>query len=78
MIDYSNYAGGLHWPELEGLTDIVLIVVLDWFTIQDFQIQKRLMNTEFLFMHAQIVLMTLKDQKCFQLKEMLLMNHLKL
>lgn len=40
-------AGGLHWPELGEPTDIVLIVVQDWYTIQGCQIQKHQMNTEY-------------------------------
>ena len=56
----------LHWPELEEPTDIVSIVVQDWFIIQDYQTQKHQMNIEYWFTHAQIVQKTLKNQRCFQ------------
>ena len=46
MIAHTKYAGGLHWSELEGPTDIVLIVVQGWSIIQDYLIQKHQMNTE--------------------------------
>ena len=46
MIAYLEYAGGLHWSELEGPTDIVLIAEQDWFIIQDCQIQRLQMNIE--------------------------------
>ena len=51
---------------LGGPTDIVLIVAQDWCTTRDYQIQKPQMSIEYWFMHAQIVLMILKDQKCSQ------------
>ena len=67
MIDYTNYAGGLHWSELEGPTDTVLIVVQDWCIILDCQIQKHPMNTEYWSMHVQTAQMILRNQKCSQL-----------
>ena len=65
MIAYIEYAGGLHWSELEGPTDIVLIAEQDWFIIQDCQIQRLQMNIEYWCMHAQIVPMTLKTKNVF-------------
>ncbi len=47
MIAQLEYAGGLHWSELEGPTGIVLIVVQDWCIIQDYQTLKHQMNTEY-------------------------------
>ena len=67
MIEDKEYAGDLHWLELEEPIGIVLIVEPDWYIIQGCQIQKHQMNTECLFMHVRIVQMTLKNQKCFQL-----------
>ena len=42
-----QYAGDLHWLELEEPIDIVLIVGLDWYIILDYQTQKHQMNTEY-------------------------------
>ncbi len=47
MIAYLEYAGGLHWSELEGPTDIVLIVVQDLCIIPDYRIQRHQMNIEY-------------------------------
>ena len=47
MIGHLEYAGDLHWLELEEPIDIVWIVVQDWYIIQDCQIQKHQMNTEY-------------------------------
>ena len=44
---HLQYAGVLHWSELEGPTGIVLIVAQDWYIIQDCQTQRHQTNTEF-------------------------------
>ena len=47
MIEDKEYAGDLHWLELEEPIDIVLIVVQDWSIIPGYQTQKHQMNTEY-------------------------------
>ena len=47
MIEDKEYAGDLHWLELEEPIGIVLIVEPDWYIIQGCQIQKHQMNTEY-------------------------------
>ena len=61
-----NNAGGLHWPELEGPTDIVLIVVEDWYITHAFQTPKPQMTLGYWSTRVQTVRKTLKSQKCFQ------------
>lgn len=47
MIGQIQYAGDLHWLELEEPIGIVWIVGQDWYIIPDYPIQKHQMNTEF-------------------------------
>jgi len=64
-----NNAGGLHWPELKGLIDTVLIVVQGWCIIQDYQTLKHQTSIEYWYTLVRTVQRILKNQKCFQLKE---------
>lgn len=67
MIVYYRY----YWSEQNVLIDIVSTVEQDLFIIPDYPILKHQMNIELWYMHVQIVRKTMKNQKCYQLKEVL-------